>query len=357
MTTLSTHRSRVRPTMADVARKAGVSLKTVSRVVNDEAGVHVETTSRVRAAIEELNYRRNDGASLLRRGAATTSIGLVVEDLADPFYSAVAAGVEQTARLRGYLLLTGSGEADPRRAHDLALAFCARQVDGLIVVPAADDHSWLQPEVDRGTPVVFADRPGTGCTGDVVVVDNRGGIRTAIAHLTSQGHHRIAFLGDDSEFWTARQRRTAFRKAMAARRLPVRGLVAMGPHEPFGLTDRMRTWLDDPAPVTAVIAGNNRISATLLRVLTTMERRDVAWISFDDFELADVLDPPVTVVAQNPHEIGQQAAHALLARIDGATEPPRHVVLPTRLVPRGSGELPPWNGPRNPRHAHPGGRG
>lgn len=177
--------------MTDVARRAGVSLKTVSRVVNEEPGVHTETTRRVQEAIGELHYRRHDGASLLRRGAATTSVGLVVEDLADPFYSAVAAGVEQTARLRGYLLLTGSGEADPTRARDLALAFCARQVDGLIIVPAADDHSWLRPEVERGMPVVFVDRPGTGCTADEVVVDNRGGIRAAVAHLVGQGHRKI----------------------------------------------------------------------------------------------------------------------------------------------------------------------
>ncbi|MQA01453.1 MAG: LacI family DNA-binding transcriptional regulator [Streptosporangiales bacterium] len=348
MTTLSTSRSRARPTMADVARRAGVSLKTVSRVVNDEPGVHTGTVDRVRKAIEELNYRRNDGASLLRRGAATASIGLVVEDLADPFYSAVAAGVEQTARLRGHLLLTGSGESDPRRAHDLALAFCARQVDGLIIVPAADDHSWLQPEVDRGTPVVFVDRPGTGCPADVVVVDNDGGIKAAVSHLANQGHRRIAFLGDDPAFWTAQRRRAAFKRSMAARRLSVRDMVAMGPHEPFALADRVRTWLELADPVTAVVAGNNRISATLLRVLAAMDRRDLAVVGFDDFELADLLDPPVTVVAQDPTKIGQQAASVLFARLDGDSGPPRHVVLPTRLVPRGSGEVPPWHPRENP---------
>lgn len=329
--------------MADVARLAGVSLKTVSRVVNDEAGVHEATTTRVREAIDELNYRRNHGASLLRRGAGTTSIGLVVEDLADPFYSAVAAGVEQTARLRGHLLLTGSGEADEARARDIALAFCARQVDGLIVVPANDDHSWLQAEVDRGIPVVFVDRPVTGCTGDEVVVDNRGGIRAAVSHLVGHGHRRIAFLGDDPDFWTAQQRCDAYRKAMASRRLSVRDLVAMGPHEHFALADRMRTWLDRDDPVTALIAGNNRISTVLLRVLAALGRRDLALVSFDDFELADILDPPVTVIAQDPHKIGQEAATALFARIEGATGAPRQLVLPTRLVPRGSGELPPWN--------------
>lgn len=345
MTTLSTRkpRDRVRPTMADVARTAGVSLKTVSRVVNDEPGVHIETVRRVRTAIEQLHYRRNDGASLLRRGAATASIGLVVENLADPFYSAVAAAVEQTARLRGHLLLTGSGEADEERAREIALAFCSRQVDGLIIVPAGDDHSWLQAEIERGTPVVFVDRPAMGCTADEVVVDNHGGIRQAVSHLVSQGHRRIGFLGDDPDFWTARERRVAFRRAMAARRLSVRGLVAMGPHEHFALTDRLRTWLDDDDPVTALIAGNNRISALLLRVLASLHRRDLAVIGFDDFELADVLDPPVTVVAQDPHKIGQEAAAALFARIDGARGRPRHVVLPTRLVPRGSGELPPWH--------------
>lgn len=328
--------------MADVARAADVSVKTVSRVVNDEPGVHHDTLVRVREAICRLHYRRNDGASLLRRGAATASIGLVVEDLADPFYSSVAAAVEQTARLRGHLLLTGSGEADPVRAKQIATAFCARQVDGLVIVPACDDYSWLQPDVDSGMPVVFVDRPAVGCTGDEVVVDNAGGIRAAVAHLVSHGHTRIAFLGDDPDFWTARERRDGFRRAMAARRLSVRGMVAMGPHEHFAVAERLRHWLDAEAPVTAVITGNNRISMLMLRVLASLGHRDLAMVGFDDFELADLLEPAVTVIAQDPHRVGQEAATALFARIDDARRPPRRVVLPTRLVPRGSGELPPW---------------
>src|SRR6266545_3745421 len=182
--------------MVDVAARAGVSLKTVSRVVNGEPRVAGPTTARVQAAIDELGFRRHEGASHLRRGSTTASLGLVLMDVADPFYSTLARAVEEVALRHRFLVLAGSSDEDVARERDLALALCARRVDGLLVVPSGDDQAYLEPEMAAGTPVVFVDRPAAGVRADAVLVDNAGGVRAAVAHLVAHGHRRIGFLGD-----------------------------------------------------------------------------------------------------------------------------------------------------------------
>lgn len=327
-----------RPTMKDVARAAGVSLKTVSRVVNGESSVAPHTERRVREAIDKLRFRRNDSARLLRTGQAAT-VGLVTEDIGDPFYSALSRGVEGVARARGSLLLSGSSDADPETEHKLALTLCARRVDGLIMVPTGEDHSYLQTEITAGVPVVFADRPPGQIDADTVLTDNAGGARGATAHLIAGGHRRIGYLGDNPDIFTARERHRGYIEAMAAAGQPVgRFWVAMG-----SLTvDTVRADLDrmlaGPAPVTALICGNNRISVLALHALAALPVTP-AMIGFDDFELADLLR--VTVVAQDPAELGRLAAGLLFRRMDGDTAPPRRIVVPTRLVRRGSGERAP----------------
>ncbi|MGH3383335.1 MAG: LacI family DNA-binding transcriptional regulator [Nocardioidaceae bacterium] len=331
MTTLSSGR----PTMVDVARQAHVSLKTVSRVVNEEPGVRPETEQRVRDAIAELGFRRNDGARQLRRGR-TASIGLIVEDLANPFYSALAASCERVARLRRHLLITASAEGSAEREESLAGALLARRVDGLIVVPAAPEHGWLRTELSAGMPVVFVDRPATGVEADTVLADNEGGIRSAVEHLAAHGHRRIGFLGDDPAFWTAQRRRDGFVSAVEALGLPCVDLVAMGPHDVDELRRRVQRWTSDGSPVTALVTGNNRVTIALLRALRSVDVT-TSLVGFDDFELADLLDPAITVVTQDPAMVGEAAANLLFARIDGDTSAPQQVVLPTQLIVRESG--------------------
>ncbi|PRH80332.1 LacI family transcriptional regulator, partial [Streptomyces solincola] len=154
----STPRYGSRPTMKDVAARAGVRLKTVSRVVNGETGVTPDTERRVQEAIEALGFRRNDSARVLRKGR-TATVGLVLEDLADPFYGPLSRAVEEVARAHGALLINGSSAEDPERERELALALCARRVDGLIVIPAGGDHRYLEPEIRAGIATVFVDRP------------------------------------------------------------------------------------------------------------------------------------------------------------------------------------------------------
>ncbi|MFG3255166.1 LacI family DNA-binding transcriptional regulator [Streptomyces sp. NPDC048172] len=332
-----------RPTMKDVAAQAGVGLKTVSRVVNGEAGVSSDTERRVQEAITALGFRRNDSARVLRKGS-TASVGLVLEDLADPFYSPLSRAVEEIARAHGALLINGSSAEDPERERELALALCARRVDGLIIVPASDDHRYLEPEIAAGVATVFVDRPPGRIEADMVLSDSANGAREGVAHLIAHGHRRIGFIGDNPRIHTATERLRGYREAMAEAGLPSPdSWMALGGTEPERVRAAAARMLTGPDPVTALFAGNNRVTVTLVRVLAEFAGRDhpVALVGFDDFELADLLSPPVTVVAQNPAELGRSAAELLFRRLDGADDPPRQVTRPTRLIARGSGEVPP----------------
>ncbi len=324
--------------MKDVAATAGVGLKTVSRVVNGEAGVTPDMVARVQAAIAELGFRRNDSARLLRKGR-TASVGLLLEDIADPFSGQLSRAVEEVARAHGSLLFTGSSGEDARHEQELALAFCARRVDGLVVVPAGGDHRYLLPELAAGIAAVFVDRPARLIDADAVLTDNAGGARDGVAHLVRQGHRRIAFLGDLPHIHTASERLRGYREAMADAGLPVdEAWVAMAPTDPAAVAASLDRVTGGSEPVTAVLSGNNRITLGVLRRLPALSPRP-ALVGFDDLELADLLTPGLTVVAQDPAALGRAAADLLFRRLAGDDAPPRRIVLPARLIPRGSGEI------------------
>jgi LacI family transcriptional regulator len=331
--------NRVRPTMKDVAGRAGVALKTVSRVVNGEPGVRPEMAERVRGAIADLGYRRNDGARLLRKGQ-TASVGLVLEDIGDPFYSTLSRAVEDVAHQHASLLLTGSSDEDPDRERELTLAFCARRVDGLIIVPASENHSYLLPEIAAGIAAVFADRPPGLIEADTVLTDNAGGARAGVTHLLEAGHRRIGYLGDAPQIYTAARRHEGYLAAMAAAGQPVDPawdtMTRLDEGTVGQALDRM---LCGSAPVTALFCGNNRSTALALRKLRT--RPGLALVGFDDFELADLVTPATTVVAQDTAGLGRIAAELLFQRLAGDSGPVQRIELPTRLIARGSGELPP----------------
>src|SRR5512132_1913097 len=201
--------------MLDVAALAGVGLKTVSRVVNSEPGVSAELEARVRRAIEQLNYRRDANAATLRRlGRKTQTIGLVLEDVSNPFSSALHRGVEDAARERGVLVFAGSCDEDPERERELIGSFRERRVDGIIVVPASHDHAYLYAEKRAGTALVFLDRPASHLDADSVASDNLGGSVKAVEHLIAHGHRRIGFLGDLLSISTAGQRLDGYTKAL-----------------------------------------------------------------------------------------------------------------------------------------------
>jgi LacI family transcriptional regulator len=326
--------------MKDVAARAGVGLKTVSRVVNSEPGVTPETESRVQDAIEALGFRRNDSARVLRKGR-TASIGLVLEDLADPFYGPLSRAVEEVARAHGALLINGSSAEDPEREEALVLALCARRVDGLVVVPASDDHRYLEPEIAAGVATVFVDRPAGRIDADAVLSDSFGGTRDGVAHLVAHGHRRIGFIGDQPRIHTAAERLRGYQAAMEAAGLAVDpAWVSVGTTDVQRVRAAAIAMLDAAEPVTAIFCGNNRVTVTVVRVLAPRPG-PVALVGFDDVELADLLRPGLTVVAQDAAALGRRAAEQLFRRLAGDAGAPERVVLPTTLIMRGSGEVPP----------------
>lgn len=327
-----------RPTMKDVAAYAGVALKTVSRVVNGEPGVRPDTAGRVHAAIDQLGFRRNDSARVLRKGQ-TASIGLIMEDIGNPFYSALSRAVEDVARRDGSLLFIGSSDEDPERERELALAFCARRVDGLVIIPTSDDHTYLLPEIAAGIATVFVDRPARRIEADVVLSNNVEGARQGVSHLIRAGHQRIGYIGDSPHIYTAMQRFRGYREAMSAAGLRIDDAwIAMALPAAAGVKETLHRMLSSPAAVTALFCGNNRISVLVLRELSALDR-PLALVGFDDFELADLVVPGITVVAQDVTELGRTAAEMLLRRIAGEAGPAQRVELGTRLITRGSGEI------------------
>ena len=324
--------------MVDVARAAGVSLKTVSRVINDEPGVRPGTITKVRDAAAALRYERNDLAASLRHGARSFTLGLVIEDVTNPFYSAIAQAVEESARERSSLLITASAREDQRRERELVTALLRRRVDALLVVPAGADHRYIQ-DAGFDTKTVFLDRPPAKTKADTVLVDNASGARRAVDHLLAAGHTRIAFIGDDLRLYTARERLTGYRRALRAADLPIHPeLVLVGNSTSSAATLAASQLIGLPRGrrPTAIFTGNNRCTIGALHALDGKRKR-VGLVGFDDFELADLLE--VTVVRTNPYRIGQLAAELAFSRIDGDDRKPQRLVVPTELVLRGSGEI------------------
>jgi len=323
--------------MKDVAVAAGVSLKTVSRVVNAAPNVDAELADRVSRAIARLGYRRNDLASSLRAGRSTSTIALIVEDLGNAFYSTIARAVAQVAREHDTLLLTSSLEEDAEEEEKLIHELCRRRVDGLLVVPAGTDHSYLRAEIEMGIAAVFLDRPPVGLDADTVLIDNQGGARSAVEHLIGLGHERIGVLLDSPAIYTARQRLEGVLAAFAASTVAFdERLVRDGLHEPGLAADAAAALLDGPTPPTAFFCGNNRIT---IGALTELIRRDVEAevVGFDDFESSGLLPRRFTVVTYDNRELGRLGAQLLFERIDGSRTPPVRAVLPTRLEARGIG--------------------
>jgi len=331
------------PTIRDVAAEAGVGFKTVSRVLNDEPNVRPEMRTRVLEAAARLNYRRNSIASSIRRlDQRTASIGLVVEDIANPFAAALTRVVQDFALQRRHLVLVGSSDGIGDREREVVTEFCSRRVDGLIIVPSGTDQSYLEQERRRGTPVVFIDRPGRRLKADTVVSENAGGVAEAVRHLAAHGHSRIAFLGDRKSIYTAAQRLDGYRTAMAEVVGEVdERYVRMGLRDSDSAYQAAVEVLSVDAAPTALVCGNNVITVGAVHAMQKLGVRErVAVIGFDDLELADLMRPAVTVIAQDIEALGRHAAGLLFERFGHAEDPVRRTTVPVRLISRGSGEIP-----------------
>ncbi|GGV44913.1 LacI family transcriptional regulator [Kitasatospora herbaricolor] len=332
-----------RTTLHDVAQEVGVSAKTVSRVLNGDGPTSEATRAKVMAAVEKLGFQPNLMARNMRVGGPDSTVGLIIPDMGNPFFGTVAGGIESAVRERGLTLLMGSSADDPDRERALITTFLGRRVSALMVVPAAAaDHGHLRAARTAGMPVVFLDRPGTGLTADSVVSSNRDGTREGTAHLITGGHRRIAFIGDrPATLYTRRERLAGYREALEAAHLPYDRSLVLDGHTEAEAAEAVLRVLHSPHPPTAILAANNFAAMGTVRGMVRAGRRDIALVSFDDLPFAEVLEPAITTVAQDPAAIGTAAAEIALARLDGDRTRARTVTVPTRLIPRGSGELPP----------------
>lgn len=327
-----------RPTMTDVAALAGVSLKTVSRVLNLEPAVSDRARTRVAEAVATLRYRRNTAARSLRSGTGLSSVGLVIADLANPVYGIIAKAVEDVADEHGAVVIVASTEERPEREREVTLSLLDSAVDGLIIAPAAQDHRYLELPRRIGTPLVFLDSPGGYVGADAVLTDNIGGAQMAIEHLIAQGHRRIALVGDAAAKASFRDRHEGYRRALAAAALPYdESIVALGPPDPRRAEAATTQMLDAAEPPTAIFADSNRYCIGVLRAVRAADR-PVAVAAFDDFELADMLSVPVSLVSFDAAELGRAAATLLFARLEGDSGPVREIVIPTHLKEYSGGQ-------------------
>lgn len=330
--------------MRDVAAAAGVSFKTVSRVVNGESGVSAEMTQRVRHSIDQLGFRPNIGASSLRRAdGKTSSIALLLDDLANPFSASLLRVVENVANEFSFVVHAASLDERADRERELAALFSSRGTDGLIIAPASHDQSHLAAEMATGVKVVLVDRAPQGLDADSVLSTNASGSAAAVRHLATFGHRRIGFLGDERSIPTARLRLAGYQAAVHALGLDDdAGLVAQDVRDSGAAAEAATALLSRPNGPTALFTARNTITIGTITALSRLGlRHRIALVGFDDFPLADLLDPPVSVIAQDIAAIGDLAARLLFQRLAGDDSPYQEHLIPTRLIRRGSGEIPP----------------
>lgn len=329
--------------MKDVAALAGVSIKTVSRVISNVPTVDPDMAARVRTAATKLGYRPNLTASnLRRRDHRTNTIGLLLEDVSNPYSSAVHRAVEDYFDRRGVLVLAGSLDEDPDRERELARTLINRRVDGLIIMPATREHRWVVAEQQAGTSFVFIDRSPEPLIADAIVADNRASARTAVEHLLETGRRRIAYFGDDLTILTALERFCGFQDAMTAAGLEIdKQLVRHGLRTADQAKDAAADLLRAPKPPEGIFTSQNLVTIGVVEAVHVAGvQHHVALVGFDDVPLAAALQPGITVMAQDPATIGRLAAERLVERMHGDNSPATVRTVETHLIVRGSGELP-----------------
>ena len=326
--------SRRRPTIADVARVAGVSPKTVSRVINRVSTVDAELAEKVRRASAELGFRPNPLAAALRTGRPQRTVAIVVKDIGNPVYSAIVAGAADVAARHGtHLIAAHTGES---AADELAVIddLCRRRVDGLLVVPSGGDHSSLAQEIQDGVPMVFLDRAPLGLSADTVLVDNLGGARRGLEALIRQGHRRVGVVLDSLDLQTMAERWEGVRAAHEDARLELDAgaLLRTSVRDEQEAGEAAERLLDQPDAPTAFFAGNNRLALGVLEHLWG-RGLDHPLLAFDDIPHARLLPRPLTCITWDPRELGALGADLLFRRMGGDLEDTQPVVLPTALVP------------------------
>lgn len=329
--------------MRDIADQVGLSIKSVSRVLNGDPGVSEARAEEVRAVARELGFRRNDLARGLRLHVGTETIGVVVRQASTRFYDSLIRGIDEVADRHGALVLTATTPG-VERERSAVLALSSRRVDGLIIVPSSSDQSYLRAEEATGMPMVFVDRPAKGISADTVLADNASGGYAATKHLIAHGHRRIGVIGPDHSAFAPKERVRGYRDALKGTAPLDENLMRLDAKGQAGARQACDQLLALPDPPTALFALNNVCTIGVVRALQAAGlSHQIALVGFDDFDTADLLSPPVSVITQEVEEMGRTAAEMVFARISGepAASGPTRTILPTQLIIRGSGEIEP----------------
>lgn len=325
-------------TMQRVAKKAGVSIMTVSRYFNHPDTLSPEARERVAEAIEELRYVPNAAARSLILGR-TDTIALIVSDITNPFFTTITRGVEDVLQNDGYTLIMGNSDETLEKERRYIDTFLSRRIDGLILVPAPNNGGHLSLLKHHRIPVVLVDRVLEDEKVDSVRGDSREGGRILAQHLIELGHESIAFIGGDPGTSSLTERVQGYREALDAVGLPSR--VQVGHYDRESGHRSVEAFLgQDPKEFpTAFVAANSQVAAGALerlRAAGMVVPRDVSLACFDDFETEALIDPFLTVVKQPAREIGKVAARRLLTRLKDEKHPYAHDVLDVTLVRRAS---------------------
>ena len=321
----------------DVARAAGVSLKTASRALNDSPELRPTTAAHVREVMKQLGYQPNELARGLKSRRSNT-IAMIAPNLADPFTAAAVQAVQDVARSHQYVVILASSGGDAALEESELEVMARRQIDGVILIAATSGKNNLKALHAKDVPIVVFDEPIRGEDIDTITVTNRKGARQATEHLLEHGHRRILAVGARPYLYTCSERVAGYRAAVkAAGTEPIELLVR---HEDELTQDRLSQHTSGPDQVDAIFGLNWVCTMGVLRGLGALKKRiprDFAFISFDDFELAEMIPPGLTVVRQPTRELGRQAANILFERMKKNThEPTRKIVLPTEFIIRGS---------------------
>ena len=313
---------------------------TVSRVINDSGYVSPEARARVTRAIAELGYMPNILARQLR-SKRTKTIALVLTDIANPFFTTIARGVEDAARAQGYAVMFCNTDESETEEIEYIRVLIGRQVDGVLLVPATDSSAALQLLHKYGLPVVILDRRLRSGGVDEVRTDSEAGAHVAVSHLLDLGHRRIAVLTGPETVSTSADRVAGYRRAMAEEGLdPNDEMVFFGGYNEASGFEMMRRILGSQRRPTAIFAANNFVAFGAIRALREAGLRtpeDMSIAVFDDLPPGWVFDPFLTVVSQPAYEIGRQAAELMLERLAGkAPAEARTIVLPSELITRRS---------------------
>lgn len=326
--------------MLHVAEAAGVSVATVSAVVNRTGVVSPALTERIEQAIRSIGYKRNAIARSLKLGT-TRTIGLTVADITNPFFTDVVSVMQQVLHRAGYAVMLSCNDEHVDTQDNQIRLLLDRMVDGLIIAPAGNDMNLKRVLDGINMPVVLIDRLCDGIEFDAVTVDNRKAVRDAIAYLLGLGHRRIGFISGALDTSTGRERLAGYREALIAAGVAWHeDLVRMGNFREAEAYRGAMQLLELPDRPTAIFSANNLMVVGVLKAIRDLSLscpEDISVISFDDFPWADVFRPQLTTVAQPVQEIGERAVDLILTRLAGQVEDaPRQVVLQGRLIVRAS---------------------